>query len=265
MARTKNDYRPTLVSLMSFLDGVAYAKETIFTEQRLRRITPSDILRWMNMKTFGVENPPLDANPLTAHSSSLAYWKKAISHFMPNCLMAWNSTAGIGNPTRSSEVNDLITRVKKKEVRRQGVESSAHRPLTHEEFCQQQTIFRESPGLDDLTRYGMPALFNFQSHMISRIDCASQWQKELFAPHDFFPQFAAKARLAWAKNVHEEGDAPWQIVFGLKEPLFCVFIGLAIWLEHYLSRAQGLSPYVFDFSGDFTVPRGGDKTNEYAQ
>jgi len=108
-------------------------------------------------------------------------------------------------------------------------------------------------------------LANFQSHLISRIDCASQWKKELFEPHDTFPEFAAKCQLSWAKNVNEEGDAPWQIMLGSRDPLFCVFIGLAIWLEFYLGQSQGLSSYVFDFSGDYRVPQGGDKTNDFVQ
>ena len=43
-----------------------------------------------------------------------------------------------------------------------------------------------------------------------------------------------------------------------------MFISLAIWLELYLTtQQQNLSPYLFDFSGDFTVPGGGDKTNDF--
>ena len=94
--------------------------------------------------------------------------------------------------------------------------------------------------------------------MIARIDCVSQWQKVLFQPHDIYPEFAAKAQLSWSKNV--------QIVLGSKNPVHYVFISLAIWLELYLTtQQQNLSPYVFDFSGDFTVPRGGDKTNDLLQ
>jgi hypothetical protein len=44
---------------MSHLDNAQYSKETVFTQQRLLQITPADILRWMNKRTFGVENPPL--------------------------------------------------------------------------------------------------------------------------------------------------------------------------------------------------------------
>jgi hypothetical protein len=60
---------------------------------------------------------PSDA--VHARLSSLEFWKKAISFFR---LIPWNSsTSQEGNPTKSIVVNDLIKRVKKKEVRKQGV------------------------------------------------------------------------------------------------------------------------------------------------
>jgi len=265
MPRTTNDYRCTLAPLMSYLDNTEYPKETVFTQQRLLQLTPADILKWMNSRTFGMENPPRDANPCNARSTSIMYWKKAISSFMPHKSMTWNPARNEGNPTKSREINELIAYVKKKEVRRQGVATSARRPLTDGEFRQQQTLLRESPESGNVTRYGVPAFANFQSHLISRIDCASQWKKELFKPYDTFLEFAAKCQLSWAKNIHEEGDAPWQIMLGSRDPLFCVFIGLAIWLEFYLGQSQGLSSYVFDFSGDYRVPEGGDKTNDFVQ
>ena len=100
--------------------------------------------------------------------------------------------------------------------------------------------------------------------MIARIYCVIQWQKVLFQPHDIYPEFAVKAQLSWSKNVNEERDAPWQIVLESNNPVNCVFISLAIWLELYLTtQQQNLSPYVFNFSGDFTIPGGGDKTNDF--
>ena len=93
--------------------------------------------------------------------------------------------------------------------------------------------------------------------MIAHIDCVSQWKKILFQPHDVFPEFGGKAQLLWSKNIHEESDAP---VLGSKDPVHCAFISLAIWLELYLTtQQQDLSPYLFDFSGDLTIPGGGNR------
>ena len=267
MPRTKNDYKPYLVAMMSHLDGRTYSQGTQFSREQLLRLKPVDIVRWMNFKTFGVDDPPIDANPTHARSSSILYWKKAISSFMPCRLPHWNEESMSGNPTKSQEVNDLITRVRKKEVRKQGVESKARRPLTEGEFRQVQIILRESPENGHITWYGIPGFVNFLSHMIARPDCVSQWKKELLEPHDVYPEFAVKAQLSWAKNVQQEGDAPWQIVLGSRDPFFCVFIGLAIWLEFFLSSQSGplLTPYVFAFTTDTRVPKGGEATNDYVR
>jgi hypothetical protein len=68
----------------------------------------------MNVKAFGVPDPPSDANPTFAQSNSLAYWNKAISFFMPDRLVVWVSGRNEGNPTRSIEVNSLIKRSKRR-------------------------------------------------------------------------------------------------------------------------------------------------------
>jgi hypothetical protein len=53
--------------------------------------------------------------------------------------------------------------------------------------------------------------------------------------------------------VHEERDAPNQILIGAMDPWFCV---LPVWLEVFIESGRGaLTPYVFGFSDDYTVPR----------
>jgi hypothetical protein len=42
----------------------------------LNAITPVDVLHWMYIKTFGIPDPPIDANPVSARSSSLNFFKK---------------------------------------------------------------------------------------------------------------------------------------------------------------------------------------------
>ena len=53
---------------------------------------------------------------------------------MPLRSMQWDDIYQRGNPTRSIAVNDVITKVKKYEVRQEGVTSAACRPLEWEEF-----------------------------------------------------------------------------------------------------------------------------------
>ena len=261
---SNNDYRPHLAKLMTYVDRAnpPYPRETVFTPERLRQLTPEKILEWMNILVYLVPNPAADANPIV-RNNTVKVWKKAISSFMPDPNQ-WNENSRSGNPTKSKLINDLLHRIQKQETRRQGAPPQKRRPLEFGEFCQLQQLLRESPSSGDITRYGLPALFNFQSHLISRIDCACQWQKDLFKAHRQYPEFAARARLSWGKNVHSEDEAPYQIVLGSLDPVFCVFVSLSIWLEYILSATSGHSPYVFALNVDFNVPAGGVKAKEFA-
>ena len=53
---------------------------------------------------------------------------------MQHKLMAWNIEANKGIPTKSIVVNDVIKKVLKFEVRKQGKPSQARRPLIIEEL-----------------------------------------------------------------------------------------------------------------------------------
>ena len=46
-------YKPVLIRLMSYLDGTEYSKETEFEADRLKELTPDDIMRWFNKQVFG--------------------------------------------------------------------------------------------------------------------------------------------------------------------------------------------------------------------
>ena len=93
------------------------------------------------------------------------------------------------------------------------------------EFRQLHEVFKSSS-----LNFGMPALINFQFHMIARIDDTTQVIMEHIRVHDNFEN-ALKTRLNWSKNVQDERDAPWQVVLGSMNAVFCVFISLGLWLE----------------------------------
>jgi hypothetical protein len=96
---------------MSSIHGQQYTKAQAYRKSELNAVTPNDVLRWMNNKVFGMPDPPpLDANPVSARSSSLQFYKKSISYFMPNRLAVWSYTRNEGNPARSTEINDSIKR-----------------------------------------------------------------------------------------------------------------------------------------------------------
>ena len=123
----------------------------------------------MCFKVYGIKEPNFDVDkPTKGRSSSLEYAKKAISFFMPNRLMPWNARSLEGNPTKSVEVNNLIKRVKKNEVRKEGKPSSARRAMKMEEFL---ALIKRLRLRRDLTaRYTIAAYYIFQFHMIARLD-----------------------------------------------------------------------------------------------
>ena len=59
------------------------------------------------MEVYGTEDLEDDARP-NIRSTSVEFWKKSLSYFMVNKLVAWNKISNIGNPTRCTELNNLI-------------------------------------------------------------------------------------------------------------------------------------------------------------
>ena len=62
----------------------------------------------------------------------------------------------------------------------------------------------------------------------------------------------------------EEGDAPWQLVLGSMDTSFCVSTSLASWMElnHRENPNAALSPYLFIFTDDVSIPNGVQKSKE---
>ena len=109
-----SNYKKVLVKFMNFRDSpAAYTTDTVFTQEQLAAISPPEIKRWFNVIVYNSEDPAEDAIA-TLRSSTIAFNKKALSSFMPNRLMVYNELAGVGNPTKSTEVNDFIKAMKQK-------------------------------------------------------------------------------------------------------------------------------------------------------
>ena len=96
-------YKPLLDSLLSFTRGREYDKNKVYTKRDLRTRTPTDVIWWMNLKTFGTPDPANNANLTECRRSSRKYWKKASRSFlMPNRLIVWVS----GRALRRREPNE---------------------------------------------------------------------------------------------------------------------------------------------------------------
>ena len=240
MPKTLRDqYKSYLIAFMRFRDGVAYEKNHEFSEQELGTITPIQIVRWMSLKVYGTPDPEYDANPTEGRSSSLVYYKKALSFFMPNSGWPWNALSNppAGNPTKSGPVNDLIKRVKKKEVRKQGKPSQARGAFEEEEFEQLLEIMERFVDVEK--RLFVSAIFRFQYSLIGRIDDTAKFKLDELKQNHQHTEFSILVKLCWSKNVNEERDAPDQILLGAKNPKYCVLLGLSTWLEFWISNGHG--------------------------
>ena len=255
-------YSSVLLRLINYLDSVTHPKGTEIPRERITRLTPSDLMRFFNSEIFGAEVRPEDGNP-KIRSSTVEFWKKALSSFMTNRLMAWNEVSNIGNPTRCTELNDLVKYVKKKEVRKQGVSSKARRALTHEEFKATISTIKAHNRTQDgestsvIWNYGVPASMCLQFHVISRIDDTMHIKMENLRKSNTF-SFLLQVRLNWSKNVREERDAPWQILLPAMNSQYCVYINIALWLEVFIEvcpHAEN-TPFLFGFSADVRDPQG---------
>ena len=258
-----NRYRRVLVAFMSYRDDAEYDRDYEFTQAELAQVTADDVARYMNQKVYGTPTPMENDRPTLGRSNTLYDIKKALSFFMPNKLMTWDVIECRGNPTRSAAVNDLIKRVKKFEARRQGAPSKARRALKEHEFRHVMSSLYQTDHTDIVVKYGIPALLAFQFHMIGRLDDSSKWLRTNLQMHDSYPGKAAKAKLCWGKNVHEERDAPWQHMFGCMDTVFCVLINIGLWLEIFHATVPDgrFRPFMFAFL-DFPCTNPQEPTGE---
>ena len=93
-------YRAVLTEFMGWRSGTDYASDHAFEDQELGAIQPIELKRWFTFKVYGKADIVSDDKPTEGRSSSIEFWKKAISYYMPNRLIGWNSLRLEGNPTR---------------------------------------------------------------------------------------------------------------------------------------------------------------------
>ena len=89
----------------------------------------------------------------------------------------------------------------------------------------------KSKKLEDQRKYfKTSALLSVQWHMISRIDDMCHLRYNDFSNHLDFP-FTLRLQLRWSKNIIEERACPHQVVLGAMDPLLCVLLNLAAFIE----------------------------------
>jgi hypothetical protein len=163
------EYKGYLVHFMSFLHNRLvdkYPNDAVFSKEELLAIQPHHIRKWMNLRAYGMINPPDNAIVLNFRSNSLLKAKQAISFFMPNKHVPWldgsNGHPSGGNPTRHKSISDLIKKVKKKECRGQGRKANDKRAYSRAEFNKVLELFREQDDWDHQYKYPMMALWAYR-------------------------------------------------------------------------------------------------------
>ena len=237
-------YHSFLVDFMEHKNSEVYPSDKTFTEAELLTIVPEDLYRWMCKRMFGREDPTGQDLPLL-RSSSLAYYKKAISYFMPNS-QPWTVDGagnGVGNPTRSKKIIDLVKSIKKKETRGSGKKTSADRAFDHAEFIQLIDIVGTHPRTVEARRY--QAMIKFQLHLIGRSDDTAHVKKSCLEKSEQFPGYL-NVTMRWSKNVSEERDCPKQLILGSMNAKYCCLLGLSLFLEKWIADGEGaVSQWLF--------------------
>ncbi|KAG7366283.1 hypothetical protein IV203_028953 [Nitzschia inconspicua] len=128
---------------------------------------------------------PTDNGKPTGRASSLEYYKKAISFFLPNShpWVEMPGTPAHGNPTRSKLVNNLVAKVRLAETRREGKDTQATRPLEMIEYKAILSTFRATPGPILQMKVKNPLMVLYQWHLITRIDDVCNFKVSDPRPH----------------------------------------------------------------------------------
>ena len=184
--KTLLKFQCILASFMSFVHncpvGSEYSHDHVRAMAVLAAITHNDVLRYMNLKMFGTTEPAGDVTQLW-HCKHVGDGQKGISYFMRNCNI-WDMTRAEGNPTCSALVNTLIKGVKKREARKQGVDSQTKCPILGQECVLMHDLLnrnvlsagRRSDNAHDIfwKRYGILAMMNFELYLITSVDYSTQ-------------------------------------------------------------------------------------------
>jgi len=249
---TKNDYFPYLCRFLGYLDGTTYNPRVQgpFPAARLLQIQPEQFLKWLTLCTYGKEVIGPNDRPTLWRSDTIAYAKKAVSYYMPH-HGEWNNSTGHGNPTRDKTILRFIQEVKKHQVRKQGRASRVKRDLSLPEF--KKAIELLEAGSCRNIRW--TCCLRLQFNLIGRGDDVHEMETKNLRRHPQF-DFALQTKLNWSKNVKDERDCPPQIMLGSMNPMFCVLLELAIYLEVKFSRDGSLhSKYAFTDEVDEKAPK----------
>jgi hypothetical protein len=248
-------YYPILRSFFMWKDkdkNIVYDTDHTFLPNDLARITPEDVVQWFNLLAYGTETPGPEDRP-DKRSTGLAFNKKAISYYIVDNSVPWNSQAKIGNPTMSKMVNKCIALVRKHECRHEGKVSNAKRDLKRSEFKLTLELLQNDRSF--LYKHKIPTMLKLQFHIIARTDDICNMMMRDIREHEKYGEFALQTKVAWSKNVTDERQCPDQIILGCNDPDFCVLMSLAGYMEARFTDNLGDATYLFGDRNDPEEPK----------
>lgn len=129
-------------------DFMAYTQESgpyleghEFTDTELSGITPEEIIRFFKFKLYGDGDVNVSDKPLSGSHHTLDYYKKAISSFIPQREIAWDTLTRQGNPTRAKSVNEFVRHIRELE----SVEGSSKKRKKKDSASSKQQSTTSSP------------------------------------------------------------------------------------------------------------------------
>lgn len=229
---------------MSFVKQTEYDLDHEFSTDELLQIQPNDLCNYYKYVCYGKMNPGVGDKPLNARSNTLYFSKKAISYFMPRKNVTWDSINQLGNPTRSIEVNELINKIKKHEVRKEGAVSQAVRALEYDEFINILTIIRTQNLFPNEEQFRLLSILTLQWQLIARIDDMMKLQLRNILTNPLH-NFVLNFQMSWSKNIMDERDSPTQIILPSMNDNMCALMSLAVFLESATANYTSISDFLY--------------------
>ncbi|KNC84962.1 hypothetical protein SARC_02817 [Sphaeroforma arctica JP610] len=123
---------------------------------------------------------------------------------MPRIAIDWDPVDMMGNPTKSKDVNDLLKTIERAELRAEGKDDAAKRPIEYDEFRQILAINLEKRNYHN---GGLHALWTLTFPLICRVDDVTNIKFEDLTLNDDNPEqlivTLVRKRMLERTNTHQ--------------------------------------------------------------
>ena len=179
-----------------------YTKDATWSDEFIYALKPEHVVAYMKLRAYGDSKADVETmRPTFCRHKTLQQIKSGISFFHPEKTAEWSVRRGVGNPTRSVVVRELLKKVQQAEVAGNGAKSQERGPFVEEEFEQIIRLFEANVDIE--IRIFTSAIFRMQYNMGGRIDDVSKQRiKNIIPNKDISHQdLSIITKLPWSKNV----------------------------------------------------------------